>query len=74
MKGDMDLYLAKQFVQVNGNAVELARLDYVLNNRPVPAPVASEFFSSQHPDGSWSPFWASDFYSRWTAKYRFLPV
>ena len=59
----MNSELAKKFVQSNGNLIEQAQLNFVLNDQPVPSSIIAEFFSSQHQNGSWNPFWAAHYSS-----------
>ena len=49
---------AIQFVQSNGNNVELARLRYLLAGEQPSLPIIEELFSGQQEDGGFAPFWA----------------
>ena len=59
----MNTSLAANFINDNGNAVELARLDYlVAQKRPAPQVIA-HFATDQRNDGGWPPFWAEGYSS-----------
>ncbi len=53
-----DLEKAIEYIQHHGTLVEQAQLRYVLTGSPVSPEICSAFLEDQHPDGSWSPFWA----------------
>jgi hypothetical protein len=59
----MNLEKAKLFVIKNGNAVEQARLKYILTNEHPSENVKADLFANQRPDGGWSPFWAENYSS-----------
>jgi hypothetical protein len=59
----MLLASAIRFIEENGNPIDKAYLAYLLSGQPISNKIISEFFSSQNQDGSWSPFWASDYSS-----------
>ena len=58
--GMPNVRMAMDFVTAAGDAVERARLQFLLaGERPAPVVVA-QLFAGQRPDGGWSPFWAED--------------
>jgi len=59
----MNPMLAIQYIQNNGNPIELARLNFLLHDQPASAEIIEDFCASQNGDGSWSPFWLPDFSS-----------
>jgi squalene cyclase len=59
----MSVEKAVQFVRGKGDAVELARLQYVLTNAQPSPEVISQLFASQRSDGGWPSFWAEDYSS-----------
>ncbi len=59
----MNPMLAIQYIQNNGNPIELARLNFLLHDQPASAEIVEDFCASQNGDGSWSPFWLPDFSS-----------
>jgi len=59
----MDLALALQYIRNNCNSIEQARLRFLLDNQPASPVIVVEFCSSQKQDGSWSPFWATNYSS-----------
>jgi hypothetical protein len=59
----MNVEKAVEFVSSQGNAVELARLQFVLTNAQPSPEVVSQLFAGQRSDGGWSPFWAQDYSS-----------
>lgn len=58
-----DVTSAMEFVQVNGHAVEQARLQVFLGKRPALDAVLKEIADRQHQDGSFAPFWDADAHS-----------
>jgi hypothetical protein len=69
-KNSMNISTAVAFVMNQGNAVEQARLKYLLNNeRPAPD-VVTTLLAGQRADGGWSPFWAPDYGSLDATCYR----
>ena len=50
--------LAAAFVRRQGDAVERARLDYLLTGVPPRPAVVAALLAGQRPDGGWPPFWA----------------
>src|SRR5690348_7479295 len=59
----MNTQAAIAFVRAHGDAVEQARLDYLLNGKPPDPAIVQQIVSGQRADGGWSPFWASDYSS-----------
>ena len=59
----MNLEKAVQFIKMNGNDVEQARLNYILSNERSSEEIAAKLFIGQRMDGGWSPFWAEDYSS-----------
>jgi len=59
----MDFQSAVSFVQENGEPVNLARLVYLLEERPADASITSQLLSLQRPDGGWEPFWTTGYSS-----------
>ena len=53
-----DLEKAIAYIQHHGTLVEQAQLRYVLTGSPVSPEICAAFLEDQHPDGSWSAFWA----------------
>ena len=53
-----DLEKAIAYVQHHGSPVEQAQLRYLLTGLPIAPEICAAFLKDQHPDGSWSPFWA----------------
>lgn len=54
---------AAEFVRRRGSRADVARLSYLLDGVPVSEAIRREVFASQHVDGGWQPFWASDYRS-----------
>jgi hypothetical protein len=59
----MNLERVVEFVSSKGNAVEQARLKYLLANERPSQEVVATLFAGQRPDGGWPPFWANDYTS-----------
>ena len=59
----MNLATAVDFIESHGDAVEQARLEYLLENQPPSKGVIRKFQSTQREDGGWAPFWAPDYSS-----------
>ena len=59
----MNIKKAVQFIRINGNEVEQARLNYVLSNERPSEEITAKLFSGQRLDGGWSPFWADSYSS-----------
>jgi hypothetical protein len=59
----VDLKPALSFVRSKGNAVERARLKYLLDEEAASPDVVSVLLAGQRPDGGWAPFWATDYSS-----------
>jgi hypothetical protein len=59
----VNLEAALAFVGKKGNAVERARLKYLLNNGPASPEVVNSLLACQRSDGGWAPFWATDYSS-----------
>jgi hypothetical protein len=55
--------LAIRYIQENGSPIEQARLNFLLNTQPASPEIVTDFCASQNLDGSWSPFWSSDYSS-----------
>ena len=54
---------AAAFIKNQGSQVELARLNFLLNET-LPSPeIAAKVFAGQRPDGGWAPFWTKDYSS-----------
>ena len=51
---------AIQFVQQHGDAIEQARLRYLLHGERPSAPVVQQLCNGQQQDGGFAPFWAPD--------------
>lgn len=66
----MNLDKAIQFVQQNGNAIEQARLRYLLNGERPSANIIQQLFNGQREDGGFAPFWAPDYSSIDATCYR----
>jgi hypothetical protein len=66
----MDFEKAVQFVKKNGDDVEQARLDFILENKPPSQHVIASLFEYQRPDGGWAPFWAENYSSLDATCYR----
>jgi hypothetical protein len=54
----MNIEKAKTFVRKQGNAVEQARLEYLLTQKLPTRDEIEALFAGQRPDGGWAPFWA----------------
>ena len=59
----MNMRAAIAFVRANGDSVEQARLDHLLNGKPPDPVIVQQLFAGQRTDGGWSPFWAADYSS-----------
>jgi hypothetical protein len=59
----MNTQAAIAFVRANGDAVEQARLDYLLNDKPPDPAIVQQILAGQRADGGWSPFWTPDYSS-----------
>lgn len=59
----MNIQAAIAFVRANGEPVEQARLDYLLNGEPPDPAIIRQLFAGQRTDGGWNPFWAPDYSS-----------
>ena len=59
----MNTKLAIQYVRSEGNVIEKARLKYLQYDQPASPEVVEEFVSAQNQDGSWSPYWATNYSS-----------
>jgi hypothetical protein len=56
----MNCQSAAGFINEHGNIIEIARLNFLLENRPAGRNVRQELFGLQRRDGGWAPFWAPD--------------
>jgi hypothetical protein len=56
-----NLERAAQFVREHGNAVEQARLAWLLTGEAAPPAAVDALLAGQRPDGGWAPFWAADY-------------
>ncbi|MBK8906164.1 MAG: hypothetical protein IPM53_33605 [Anaerolineaceae bacterium] len=54
---------AVQFIQQNGNEVELARLRYLLDGKRPSPDIVKQLFRGQREDGGFAPFWAPGYSS-----------
>jgi len=61
---------AIQFVELNGNAVELARLRYLLHGGRPSSDIIQQLFLGQRDDGGFAPFWAPNYSSIDATCYR----
>ena len=59
----MDRDKAIQFVQQNGDAIEQARLRYLLHGERPSVTIIQSLFNGQQNDGGFAPFWAPDYSS-----------
>jgi hypothetical protein len=59
----VNLDRARLFIHNNGDAVDKARLEFILDNITPSSEIFTQLFSSQRQDGSWSPFWKPDYSS-----------
>lgn len=59
----MNIRAAIAFVRANGDSVEQARLDYLLNGESPDPAIVQQLFAGQRMDGGWNPFWAPDYSS-----------
>ncbi|MBV9279673.1 MAG: terpene cyclase/mutase family protein [Chloroflexi bacterium] len=66
----LDLERAYTFVREGGTDIERARLDYLLTGGRPPETIVVALFASQRGDGSWAPFWATDYSSLDATCYR----
>jgi hypothetical protein len=58
-----DLDKAITFVKTQGNAIEQARLRYLLAGESPSPGIITQLFAGQRDDAGWAPFWASDYSS-----------
>ncbi len=59
----MNLEAALTFIGNQGDIVEQARLNYLLNGRSPSFKAVSGLLAGQRPDGGWAAFWAPDYSS-----------
>ena len=61
---------AIQFVQQNGNEIELARLRFLLHGERPSTTIIQQLFNGQRDDGGFAPFWAPNYSSIDATCYR----
>ena len=59
----MNTHSAIAFINNNGNAVDFARLRYILYKEPPTEEAIDSLFGDQRQDGGWAPFWHKDYSS-----------
>jgi squalene cyclase len=67
----VDIRKAVDFIKKQGDRIELARLVYLIAEKPPPANITKEFQAAQRPDGGWAAFWAGDYSSLDATCFRF---